>query len=341
MPRLNLVENTPDKLSFKMGALAFIGQVSFASFIAVVVAAALTLFVRRWIGNFLAFTFIACPGIACGICGVFGCFNARSFYFTFDRQRGEFSAVAGSARISVALSHIVLVYLERECDASGGSFGTNSPPSFSVTLLLSDGHRFHLEGGVPVTGSDRGPPELHSHCELIREFLYLPSQSQVPLLELTKASKPEPVNDAQARERLSRWLSCAGIAPKWESPLYEYNWLDAPQGVQLPRPASRPFGQGVTHVMQAPIQTQMTGDRWGNRVAGVPVGNPRSNPGSGQIVMGRVAGTVQPQQPRQVEVVVPAGMQGQLMQVRTPDGAQLQVTVPDDAVSGQAITLQY
>ena len=33
-----------------------------------------------------------------------------------------------------------------------------------VTLLCVDGQRCHLEGGVPVTGSDRGPPELHSHC---------------------------------------------------------------------------------------------------------------------------------------------------------------------------------
>jgi len=345
---LQLVEDDDERLVLSMSALPMIGHMSLLTFIAVVVTAALTMFTRRWIGIFLSCVFIVMPGTLCAICGIWGCLNARSFTFTFDRTRSEFIVVAGTAQLSVPLSQILLVYIERECDAGGGMFNGNSAPTFSATLLLVDGQRCHLEGGVAVTGSGMGPPDLHASCLKINEFLRLP-QTRLPILELTKAAKPEPdTNDSQSQERMSRWISCAGISPKLEPPLHEYPWLEAPEGVILPRSAARPIGRSSSQVggYPAPGQTQvnpngmhspmpMTASRdcWDRSFR--QVGAQQAN---GSVVVGRVAG--QPQ-PRFLEVVVPEGTQGQSLTVMTPDGVQLAITVPPDAQSGQPITLQY
>lgn len=354
MVKLQEVEETDEQLVFRMSALPMIGHMGLMMFTAAILTVSLTLFARRWIGLFFSFAFITMPGTVCTLCALWGVFNARTFTFAFRRATAEFSAVAGNAELQIPFSQITLLYVERDCDSGGsGLFGGGSAPTFAATLLLIDGQRFHLEGGVAITGSGMGPPELHASCSKIREFLRL-SEGPLPILEMTKAAKPEPdANDHAAHDRLSRWLSCHGICPKLEPALYEHNWLVPPAGVSVPGPAIRPLGGHGEYGRQVSLSAMQRQASYGQ---------PQSSPGQrnsrnswegqrptrqvssgtpmadGPVVMGRVAGAPQP---RFLEVVVPEGMQGQNMVVMTPDGLQLSVTVPAEAVSGEPIRLQY
>jgi len=207
-------------------------QMTLFTIIAFLVATALTFFFRRFFG-ILAYMFIALPGLLCVVCGFFGCANARQFTFLFDRSMGDFVASAGNSQLTQPIHRICLIYIERECD-HGGLFGGGAP-SFSAVLLLVDGMRIRLEGGVSMTGTGLGPDHLHEQAEKIRCFLDL-SQTNIPVLEMTKEAEPTETSDQrQANQRLHRWLSCAGIEPRLEPPLHQYNWLDSgPIGCTLP-----------------------------------------------------------------------------------------------------------
>jgi len=358
MVQLKQVEDTAERLVFRVGSLQLIGHMGLLTFIALTVTAALTLFTIRWIGLFLTCAFVTLPGVLCAACGIWGAFNARSFTFTFNHASQEFKAVAGTSELTVPLSRIVLVYIERELDSGGGVFLLRSAPTYSLTLLLEDGQRCHLEGGMTATGTERGPPELHQYGIKIQEFLQFP-QNRVAILELTRDANPvSSESSEEGQKRLSRWLSCAGIAPRLEPPLYEYPWLEAPEGAVLPRPPPRTlsqmgahgpgYGQGLfSHSVRGHIQASGgLQDRWASSV-GVPVANgpvvmgrapATGHAGPAPVVMGRVPGQLQA---RFLQVVVPEGMPGQNMTVMTPDGTQLAITVPRDAIVGQPITLQY
>merc|ERR1712137_813259 len=174
------------------------GQMTLCIFIAAAVAASLTLFLRHHIGIF-AYILVALPGLFCVVCGFFGCANARSFTFFFDRTRGEFVAKAGSATLIRPFNHILLVSIEREL-GSGGAFSGDGAPTYAVALLFTDQTRFRLEAGVAVTGSGRGPDSLHQQAEKIRTFLQLP-QLAVPVLNVSRK-----VEEKESEEEKDMWL---------------------------------------------------------------------------------------------------------------------------------------
>jgi len=342
--QLKLVEDTDQRLVYKMGALAMLCHMSLCTLIAAVVSFSLTLFLRHYIGIF-AFVFVAFPGLVLVTCGFFGCANARQFTFSFDRTEGgaagSFVAAAGGARVCRSLSEIRLIHIERE-SGSGGLFGGEAP-SFAAAVLFADGHRCRLEGGVSITGSGRGPDHLQAAAEKIRAFLNLPQQN-IPLLSINRAAKEQQsaADAAQAEAGLSRWLACQGIAPRLEPPLANYEWVEPPLGpVRLPAAfgllGSLPLGGlggGGVIAGQALGPAQGGGPRWA-RPPGMSL-----DPGLGPVVMGRPQPQAQPQ-PRAIQVVVPEGMVGQVMTVMAPDGAQITVTVPADMRPGDPMTIQY
>mmetsp|Transcript_15580 Transcript_15580/g.28645 ORF Transcript_15580/g.28645 Transcript_15580/m.28645 type:complete len:280 (-) Transcript_15580:54-893(-) len=278
--------------------------------------------------------FIALPGLLCVVCGFFGCANARQFTFLFDRSMGDFVASAGNSQLTQPIHRICLIYIERECD-HGGLFGGGAP-SFSAVLLLVDGMRIRLEGGVSMTGTGLGPDHLHEQAEKIRCFLDL-SQTNIPVLEMTKEAEPTETSDQrQANQRLHRWLSCAGIEPRLEPPLHQYNWLDSgPIGCTLPPPAFRiSRGHSAILAVRGPVARVQA------PVRGLVPSQYPSHVGGTAVVMGRPAGSTAPA-PRYLDFVVPEGSMGQNITVRTPDGTHLALTVPADARPGQSLKLQY
>lgn len=318
MTKLQLIEDTQERLIYKMSAWSMMGQMTLCIFISAAVAASLTLFLRHHIG-ILAYILIALPGLFCVVCGFFGCANARSFTFYFDRTRGEFVAKAGSATLVRPFGQILLVHIEREL-GSGGAFSGDGAPTFAVALLFNDNTRFRLEAGVSITGSGRGPDALHEQAEKMRAFLQLP-QMGVPVLNVSRKIE-ETESEEEKDAWLSRWLSCQGLAPRPSPPLCEYDWLEPPQGIMLPPPRQRPPGMPPSY----------GGPQ-------VPMYSPQQFGGSPTVV-GRVMQQPQPQ-PRAVQVVIPDGMPGQNMTVMTPDGTQLMIQVPADMRAGQAMTVQY
>mmetsp|Transcript_16018 Transcript_16018/g.55678 ORF Transcript_16018/g.55678 Transcript_16018/m.55678 type:complete len:309 (-) Transcript_16018:122-1048(-) len=308
MVQLKVVEESEHRLVFRIGAWAMLCHMSLCSLVAAVVSFSLTLFLRRYIGIF-AIVFVGAPGLIMVICGFFGCANARQFTFAFDMQQGDFVARAGSTQLVRSLSEIQLVHIERECNV-GGLFG-NDAPSFAATLLFSDGHRCRLEAGVSVTGSGRGPDHVQED-------------------QSTQGS-------TQVEGNISRWVACQGIAPRLETPLLQYEWVEVPEGpVRLPGAA---YGSaymdveglsaypGVTTGGSAPLPG---GPRWSSP--------PARRSGHGPVVMGRPQ--VVPLQ-RAMQIVVPEGVAGQVITVTAPDGAQVTVTVPADITPGEAMTIQY
>lgn len=333
MGRLQPVEETHDRLAFRVSALPMILQMTLFTLIAFLVATALTFFFRRFVG-ILAYVLIAFPGLLCVICGFFGCANARQFTFLFDRNSGNFVASAGNSQLTQPLHRICLIYIERECD-NGGLFG-GGQPSFSSVLLFVDGMRIRLDGGVSVLGTGRGPEQLHEQAERIRRFLDL-SQTNIPVMEVTKEAEPmESGDQRQANQRLHRWLSCAGIEPRLEPPLHQYNWLDGgPLGCTLPPLAFRSSrGHSAMIAVGGPVARVQAPVR-----GLVPNQYPSSTSGSA-VVMGRPAGSTAPA-PRFLDFIVPEGSMGQNITVRTPDGTHLALTVPADARPGQSLKLQY
>merc|ERR1712151_1188348 len=93
-----------------------------------------------------------------------------------------------------------------------------------------------------MAGSGRGPDSLHQQAEKIRVFMGLP-QFAVPVLNVAKKNE-EAMNEQEKDAWLSRWMSCQGLAPRPSPPLYEYDWLEPPQGAMLPPPRTRPLGPG-------------------------------------------------------------------------------------------------
>lgn len=318
--QLKVIEEAEQLLIFRVGALAMLLHMMLCTTISAVVSASLTVFLCHFIGLF-AFVFAAAPGVALVICGVFGCANARSFTFTFDRLQGTFTAIAGTALVTRRLNEVRLVHIERE-GASGGLLGGDSP-TFAVALLFADGRRCRLDGGVPATGSGRGPEHMEVAAQKIRSFLGIP-QLNIPLLNVTLASKEERRLDAeQAEAGLMRWLSCKGMAPRLEPPLMRYDWVDPPEG-----PVRLPFGGRLRPLGVGP------GPRWARAPGAV------LDPALGPLVVGRPA-QPRPVQTRFAQVVVPEGAPGQHLTVMTPDGAQATVLVPDDMQPGQPLTIQY
>lgn len=335
MVQLKVVEDTEHRLVFRIGAWAMLWRTSLCALVAAVVSFSMTLFLRRYIGIF-AIVFVGAPGLIMVICGFFGCANARQFTFAFDMQQGHFVARAGSAQLVRSLSEIQLVHIERECNF-GGLFG-NDAPSFAATLLFSDGHRCRLEAGVPVTGSSKAPDHMQVSAEKIRLFLNLP-QTNTPLLSVSRSTKEDQrrQGSAHVEGNISRWVACQGIAPRLETPLLQYEWVEVPEGpVRLPGAAygsaymdveGLPAYPGVTTGGSAPLPG---GPRWSS-----PPARPS---GHGPVVMGRPQ--VVPLQ-RAMQIVVPKGMAGQVITVTAPDGAQVTVTVPADITPGEAIQIKY
>lgn len=320
MVKLDLVEETEQRLVFRMGACALLRDMTLCTLIAAVASVSLTLFLRSLVGIF-AFVFIAFPGLICVICGFFGCANARQFTFIFDRPQGNFVASAGGASVVRRLQDVRLVYIEREC-SSGGIFGGGDAPSFAAALLFADGHRCRLEGGVSITGSGKGPEHLQEQVEKIRSFVGLP-QHNLPLLSVNNAVHDRGADPAQA-EALSRWLSCQGISPRLEPPLLHYEWVEPPEGpVRLPGGRSGPS-------MGGPGGGGMPGQPWASP--------PHLDPSLGPVVIGRPQHSPQP---RHIQVVIPEGTVGQSMVVMAPDGSQVTVAVPADMRPGQTMTIQY
>jgi len=330
MVRLELVEENESTLVYKMGVWATLCHMSLCTLIVAVVSISLTMFLRHYLGIF-AFVLIAMPGLCCVICGFFGCANARQFKFTFDKTQGSFCALAGGARIVKALNEIRLIYIEREC-SGGGAFGGDAP-SFAATVLFSDGQRCRLEGGVSITGAGgKGPEHLQVEADRIRQFLNLP-QTNLPLLNVSRASKDErPADPQQGEVWLSRWLACQGIIPRLEPPLTNFDWVEPPEG-----PVRLPGGQYAGMEMGMGMQGGggMVGaqqQRWARPI----------DPGLGPVVMGRPQPQMsQPPVVRQIQVVVPQGAVGTTMVVMAPDGSQLSVPVPSDMQPGQTMAVQY
>jgi len=315
MPQLKMVEETEDRLVFRMSAFYMLGQMSLCTCIVAAVAVSGTLFLRHYIGIF-AFTFVALPGVIGVICGFFGCANSRAFVFTFDRTAGDFAATSGGAKLSRPLREVLLVYVERELNA--GMMG-DSQPSFALALLFTDSHRYRLEGGVSIAGHGHGPNWLHEQAEKIKQFLRLP-QEGVPVLNLPRAARDdERLSDREKDVWLSRWLGCRGLAPKISPPLYEYEWVEPPRNVLLPPPPLRPAGQrpGAFGTTQTPMYAP------DQRVA--------------PIVVGRVYNP----QPRTMQVQVPPGLAGGQMAAMSPDGVDVMLTVPDNMAAGGVLTVQY
>mmetsp|Transcript_34554 Transcript_34554/g.96419 ORF Transcript_34554/g.96419 Transcript_34554/m.96419 type:complete len:316 (+) Transcript_34554:31-978(+) len=315
MVRLVPIEDNAQRLVYRIGVASMLCHLSVCTLMIAIIACSLTLVLRHYIGIF-AFILIALPGLLIVICGFFGCANARSFLFAFDRSRGVFEASAGGVSLARPLSDIRLVHIERE-HGVGGLFGGESP-GFAVTLLFSDERRCRLEGGISMTGTGRGPQHMQAAAERIRDFLALP-QTNVPVLNIARRSKEEsPEEQAQAEGGLARWLSCQGIAPRLEPPLRHYDWAESPAG-----PVRLPGMNGLLamRLSQGPVSAGFSLD-----------------PGLGPVVMGRP----QPQPTlRAIQVTVPEGMAGQTMAVMAPDGTQMSVAVPADMRPGEALTIQY
>lgn len=325
-----ILEENDQRLVLRVSAVQMIGHLGLCIFIFATVSASLTLFLQVYLG-YLAYLLVALPGLIAVICGFVGCANARQFIFTFDRGVGEFSAQAGREVLRKPLREVVLVHIEKECNYGVG-FGGDAPPGFAPALLFSDGCRYRLEGGVSVSGTGRGPDWVHSQTDKIRQFLRLP-QCSVPILNVTRASKDEDVDDVEAHSRLLKWLSCQGLVPRISPPVSQYEWVEPPEGpVLLPPPGGE---RGLAGGLRP-----------------IPVGNPAAaaaiataltpqyqmQQGATPVVVGRV---YRPQQTRRLEVVIPEGSTGQTLTVETPDGTQVQVTVPLTSLPGQTLTVAY
>eukprot|EP00931_Biecheleriopsis_adriatica_P105568 TRINITY_DN80137_c0_g1_i1.p1 TRINITY_DN80137_c0_g1~~TRINITY_DN80137_c0_g1_i1.p1 ORF type:complete len:327 (+),score=39.49 TRINITY_DN80137_c0_g1_i1:46-1026(+) len=322
MPELKLVEESPERIVLKMSALHFLGQMALCIFFLLAICTSLTFVLRHYFGV-MAFVLVTIPGVICVACGFIGCANAREFTFTFDREQNEFTAAAGRARFVRAFRDVLLVHIEQEI-GSGGVLGSEAP-AYALTLFFSDGTRFRLEAGISISGRGPVPTFLEEYGEKLRHFLRLPQQT-VPLLNIHKNSEEKP-SDQETEACLSNWLSCQGLAPRASPALYEYDWVEPPVGVVLPPPRPRPLGfqsYSQQSYQQAYIQ---------------PAANRRSQFGdAGPVVVGRPVG--QPQT-LTAQIVVPEGASGQTITVMTPDGTQLNVTVPSDMRPGETMSVQY
>lgn len=328
-----VVEESDQRLVLRVGAAQMLGHLGLCIFIFAAISASLTMFLQVYIG-YLAYLLVSLPGLTAVVCGFVGCANARQFTFTFDRGTGEFVAQAGRETLRKPLHEVVLVHIEKECNYGVG-LGSDAPPGFAPALLFSNGCRFRLEGGVSVSGSGRGPEWLHTQADMIRQFLLLPQRS-VPILNVSRASKDEEFDELEAHSRLFKWLSCQGLAPRLSPAVAQYDWVEPPEGPIL-LPSAGPVGgrgQNVGPYWQQPI---------GNAAAAAAIAAAMTpqyqmQHGATPLVVGRVH---RPQQTRMLEVVVPEGTIGQTLTVRTPDGTQVQVTVPMTSVPGQTLTVQY
>lgn len=344
MVKLIPVEATDERLCFRMGALAMMGQMAIVIFVSICLSISLILFLDNVMGE-IAYILFGVPGLTCVVCGFIGCGNARMTTFIFDRTRGEFIAMAGNGQLVRPFSSIRLVHIERETSstsAGGGSSLMGGPNTYALALLFDDSTRFRLEGGVSISGSEMTAPEpLPTQAEQVRAFLRLP-QERVSFLDITRALKERRSDDQQAHAWLSRWMACRALEPTLEEPLCQYDWIDPPVGAFLPAPIPRPSG--------------MLGPSSGHGVAtGMGRGGPpgvlygahypqgqafynRAAQGATPVVLGRAMPVTQP---RLLQFVVSAGQQGQTLRVATPEGLEVEVPVPADAVTGQALTVQY
>lgn len=335
MVTLQLVAQTDERLVFRMGALAMIGQMGFCIFATVTITATLILVLDNYFG-LLAYVVFGFPGALCVVCGFIGCLNAKQVTFVFDRTKGsggEFAAVAGAARLDRPFRDIRLIHIERERGSSspGQSSLMGGPNTFAACLMFEDGTRLRLEGGVSVSASDLAvPAPLRAAAEQIREFLRLP-QHQVAVLDVTKATKERKADEAEAHLWLSKWLACQALAPTPEPPLHEYDWVEPPEGVAVPPPV--PLPEAAAAYARGPSASYHSA-----AAQRAPVGVPQyaQTQGATPVVLGRVV-----QQPRTVQVLVPPGGSGQNVQVQAPDGSVLMVPVPAGAMPGQTVTVQY
>lgn len=336
MAALVLKEESAERLSYRVSAMAMIRHMALLIFAVVVITLSLCLFLRVYIGV-LAFVLVGIPGLIGVVCGCMGCANARPFTFTFDLARDELVAEAGSARLEQSLRQVMLVYVEREC-STGGTFSGESAPSYAVSLMFVDGRRLRLEGGTSATGSGRGPDNLHAHAAKIRDFLRLP-QEGVPVLDVTNAAKDK-MEEGEAQAWLLRLVSCQGLAPRMLPGLYEYVWVEAPQCVTLPQPVPRPGGLGRPMYVQqrpAPMGGGYAAGA-GEAPGGAFVARRQNHWGNTPTVVGRV---YEPPT-RAMQLLVPPGATaGTSITAVAPDGTQVVFEIPPGILPGHTLTVQY
>eukprot|EP00927_Polykrikos_kofoidii_P024652 TRINITY_DN22376_c0_g1_i2.p1 TRINITY_DN22376_c0_g1~~TRINITY_DN22376_c0_g1_i2.p1 ORF type:complete len:333 (-),score=50.42 TRINITY_DN22376_c0_g1_i2:63-1061(-) len=328
MSRLELVEETRDQLVLRMGVLPMLGQFGFCIFSVAVSSFSVTIFLKKYLGPII-YVLVGVPGLACIVCGCIGCLNARKFTFVFDRLGGQFTAIAGSATLSRPLSQVVVVHVERELSSSAPASGASvvgGPNTFAAALLFADGQRCRLEGGASVSSTGPlPPPHLQAEADRIRGFLGLP-QPRVALLDVTRHTAERKMDERQAHVWLNNYMACRALEPQLEAPIIDYDWVDPPENVEVPRASRRSAGSagGIAASRRSVVaalaaRVVVTQDAIeADVVQGIPRGQAQyvgtgfgggahlvsaASPHAGAIVVGRPV-VQQAQPPRVVQVVV-------------------------------------